>query len=37
VLDGGRLIEAGGHTELLGQQRVYSNLVAAQSGRAEES
>jgi ABC-type multidrug transport system fused ATPase/permease subunit len=37
VLDGGRLVEAGGHEELLGQQRVYSNLVAAQSGRAEEA
>jgi ATP-binding cassette subfamily C protein CydD len=37
VLDGGRLVEAGGHAELLGQQRVYSNLVAAQAGRAEEA
>jgi ABC-type multidrug transport system fused ATPase/permease subunit len=30
VLDGGRLVEAGGHAELLSQQRVYSGLVAAQ-------
>jgi ABC-type multidrug transport system fused ATPase/permease subunit len=30
VLDGGRLVEAGAHAELLGQQRVYSGLVAAQ-------
>jgi ABC-type multidrug transport system fused ATPase/permease subunit len=37
VLDEGRLVEAGGHAELLGQQRVYSNLVAAQAGRAEAS
>jgi ATP-binding cassette subfamily C protein CydD len=37
VLDGGRLVEAGGHAELLGQQRVYSNLVAAQAGRGEEA
>ncbi len=35
VLDGGRLVEAGGHDELLSQQRVYSNLVAAQAGGAE--
>jgi ATP-binding cassette subfamily C protein CydCD len=37
VLDGGRLVEAGGHAELLGQQRVYSNLVAAQAGRAGQA
>ncbi len=34
VLDGGRLVEAGGHAELLGQQRVYSGLVAAQQAGA---
>ncbi len=37
VLDGGRLVEAGGHAELLAEKRVYSNLVAAQSGRSPES
>ncbi|HLH26359.1 MAG TPA: ABC transporter ATP-binding protein [Chloroflexota bacterium] len=37
VLDGGRLVEAGGHAELLGQQRVYSSLVAAQSGAEYEA
>jgi ABC-type multidrug transport system fused ATPase/permease subunit len=37
VLDGGRLVEAGGHAELLAEKRVYSNLVAAQSGRSAES
>jgi ABC-type multidrug transport system fused ATPase/permease subunit len=33
VLDGGRLVEAGDHAALLGQQRVYAGLVAAQTER----
>ncbi len=33
VLDGGRLVEAGDHAALMGQQRVYASLVAAQTER----